>query len=217
LTDLAPACYAMDMRTLIRLCLFAVLTTPALALAEDVTEPGTGHAFPAERSYNGKSYNLVGVGLRKKFIIKVYAMGLYAEQEGGKSAFAASSDHGQGFFTRGDFDKLAVLHFAREVDSGKIREAYRESMGDELAAGGERQKAAEAFLALFDRDVKKGEDLVIHTTSDGQVTVEVGGQKKTGPMSKQLATAIWNIWLGARPPSPDMRTTLIQRISVLGK
>lgn len=208
----------MSMRYLISLCAVAALATLATpALAENVTEPSTGHAFPAQRAYGGKNYTLVGVGLRKKFIIKVYAMGLYGEQEGGKSAFAASSDHGQGFFIRGDFDKLGVLHFAREVDSGKIREAYRESMADELAAGGERQKAVEAFLALFDRDVKKGEDLIIQTTSDGEVTVELGGQKKVGPKSKQLASAVWSIWLGARPPSPDMRTTLIERISALGK
>lgn len=217
MTGGARPCYAIRMRLISLFAVATLFTLATPALAEDVTEPGTGHAFPAQRSYGGKSYTLVGVGLRKKFFIKVYAMGLYGEQEGGKSAFAASSDHGQGFFIRGDFDKLGVLHFAREVDSGKIREAYRESMAEELGAGGERQKAVEAFLALFDRDVKKGEDLIIQTTSEGQVTVEIGGQKKEGPKSKQLASAIWNIWLGAKPPSPEMRTTLIERISALGK
>lgn len=105
--------------------------------AEEVVEPGSGHAFPALLTHDSRPYTLAGVALRKKFIIKVYGMGLYVDQAAAKQAFPSllakagghdrehllSGDRAQTFVAWGHFGKLGVLHFVRDVDKDRIREA----------------------------------------------------------------------------------------------
>lgn len=195
---------------------------PTRALAQEVTESSTGQKFPATLSYGGKGYSLLGVGVRKKFVVKVYAMGLYGESAGAKQAYPAvqgksGGDKAQQFVVYGRFAKLAVLRFVRDVEKDKIQEAYRESLGGALAAGGAAAADAQAFLALFDKDMKGGQELRIATDEGGKVTVEIAGQKKSGPQSPQLARAIWEIWLGNKPISGDMKRTLVERVDELAK
>jgi hypothetical protein len=175
----------------------------------------------------------MGVGIRKKFIVKVYAMALYVDDAEGKRAFPAlasraggrdhakltASDHAQSFLAWGAFEKIGVMHFVRDVGAEKIREAFKEGLEDELSdkAPPDLKKAAESFLALFDRDVKDGEEIVIRTYGDGRIDVSTGGQRKEGPTSPKLQRAVWNIWLGSHPVSTDLRKSLVDRIDVLGK
>src|SRR5579859_4765668 len=120
------------------LSLMAVFSLVAAgARADTVEEPATGHAFDAVRTVDGRPYALVGVGVRKKFLVKVYAMALYIDEAEGRHAFPAlvsragghdharltSGDHAQSFVIWGTFGKLAVMHFVRGVDVAKIRGA----------------------------------------------------------------------------------------------
>jgi hypothetical protein len=69
---------------------------------------------------------------------------------------------------------------------------------------------------LFD-DIKEGEDIVIRTTSEGQIVVEARGQKRVGPTNLRLAHDIWDIWLGAHPISGDLKKSIVDRIETLGR
>ncbi|MCS6915337.1 MAG: chalcone isomerase family protein [Myxococcales bacterium] len=196
--------------------------------AEEVTEPSSGRRFQTTLTYEGKTYRLLGVGLRKKFVIKVYAMGLYVEEGGARQAFPSlvskaggperdkllEGDRAQTFVSWGRFSKLGVLQFLRDVDKDKIQGAYRESLEAALSdkAPPELRRDAEAFVALFDRDVREGQQMRIHTDEEGKITVEVAGQKKEGPKNPQLCRAIWDIWLGPKPISKEMRRSLVDRI-----
>lgn len=210
-----------------------VMLLGGVAAAESVSEPSTGQSFEAMRTVDGRPFALLGTGVRKKFIVKVYAMALYVDEPDARRAFPAlvarakgaghaqltSDDHAQSFVMFGNFAKLGVLHFVRDVDAGKIREAYEESLADELSdkSPPEVKQPAQALVALFDHDMKEGEEIVIHTFPDGRVEVTVAGAKKGGPHNPKLARAIWGIWLGPKPISTDMRKSLIDRIDVLGK
>jgi hypothetical protein len=205
----------------------------AAAHAETVEEPSSGHAFDAVRTVEGRPYALVGVGIRKKFVVKVYAMALYIDEAEGRHAFPAlvsragghdhakltSGDHAQSFVMWGTFGKVAVLHFVRNVDAGKIRGAFEEGLEEELSdkAPPDVKQQAQAFLALFDKDLKDGQEIVLHTTPDGKTEVDIAGVKKSGPTSPRLARAVWGIWLGQKPISADLRRGLVERIDVLGK
>jgi chalcone isomerase-like protein len=211
----------------------ALLLCSSTARAESVEEPSTGYKFEAVRNVEGRPYALVGVGVRKKFVVKVYAMALYIDEAEGRHAFPAlvsragghdhakltSSDHAQSFVLWGTFGKLGVLHFVRSVDAGKIRGAFEEGLEEELSdkAPADIKQGAQAFLALFDKDLKDGQDIVLRTTADGKIDVDVAGVKKSGPQSPRLARAVWSIWLGQKPISADLRRGLVERIDVLGK
>jgi hypothetical protein len=216
------------------LTLFGMLAAaPLAARAESVSEPSTGHSFDSLRTVDGRPFTLLGTGVRKKFIVKVYAMALYVDQEAARGAFPAlvnraggsdkahltASDHATLFVSYGSFGKVGVLHFVRNVEAEKIRGAYEESLADEIAgkSGPEVQEGAKAFVALFDKDLKDGEEIVIHTGGDGHVEISQAGAKKSGPTNPKLARAIWNIWLGPKTISADMRKSLVERIDLLGK
>ncbi len=210
-----------------------LLLSPGAASADKITEPSTGHQFDSQRTFDGKGYTLVGAGVRKKFVVKVYAMGLYVEDGDAKRAFPSlvskagghekakltEGDRAQSFIVWGQFGKAAVLHFVRDVDAGKVRGAFEDSLGEELSdkAPADVREAAQAFLKMIDRDVKNGEDFVVRTSADGKTEVTLGGQTKPGPQNVKFARALWSVWLGGKPISKDLRGELVNRIDELGK
>jgi Chalcone isomerase-like len=203
------------------------------ARAESVKEPATGQSFESNLTVEGRPFVLLGAGVRKKFVVKVYAMALYVDETDARHAFPAlvsragghdhakltSSDHAQSFVMWGTFGKRAVLHFVRDVDAAKIRDAFAEGLEDELSDKGpaDLKQAAKQFLDLFDQDMKDGQEIVIHTGADGKIDVTLPGVTKHGPESGKLARSVWGIWLGQKPISADLRRALVERIDVLGR
>lgn len=206
-------------------CVAALLA--GTAQATEITEPASATRFQTPLTYQGTPYVLVGTGLRKKLFIKVYAMALYVDQNAAKQPFQSlvnkakgrpqDSDRAADFVAWGRFGKLAVLHFLRDVDQGKIQEAYRDSLAGALSeqAAPELRQGAQAFVALFDKDMREGQDVRIATSDTGQITVEIAGVKKDGPKNPQLARAIWEIWLGPKPISKELRRDLVSHIDEL--
>jgi tetratricopeptide (TPR) repeat protein len=195
-------------------------------------EPITHFTFQTWTTVDGKPYTLLGAGARKVYGFKVYAMGLYVEDEPARAAFprlaaqAGGSDHDtlvrgdlvNQWLVNSDFGKSALLHFVRDVKGKDTRDAYREALGDDANAKAppELRQASEQFLALFD-DVKDGDNLIIRTLADGQIIVEQGGKKKMGPKNVRLSHDIWDIWMGAHPISSDLKRTLVDRVDTLGR
>src|SRR5436190_1333141 len=111
--------HAMDCR---RLLLAGLLSLPAPAHADAFVEPGTGVPFEAVRTVQARPYLLLGAGVRRKPVDKLYAMGLYVEEAGARRAFPAlaikaggrtrdkllSGDRSQAFVIWGDFGKVGV-------------------------------------------------------------------------------------------------------------
>jgi tetratricopeptide (TPR) repeat protein len=195
-------------------------------------EPVSKYAFQTWVMVDGKPYTLLGAGARKYYGFKVYAMAMYVEDEPARALFpklaavAGGSDHAtltqkelaQQWLVTGEFGKMAKLHFLRSVSGKDTRDNYRDALGDAASsrAPAEVKAAAEQFLNLFD-DIKEGEDVIIRTTTDGQIVVEAHGQKKVGPKNVRLSHDIWDIWLGLKPISADLKKTLIDRVDTLGR
>lgn len=163
---------------------------------------------------------------------QAYAMALYVD-DGARISFPSVYDRAgrsksgllvesraQHFFTWGHFDKLGVLRFLRDTSRGEIQLLFREGLEELLSdrAPAELRRDAEAFLALFDHDLKSGQEIRIHTADTGQLEVEIVGEpRKTGPASPKLCRHIWDIWLGYRSVSKEMRNSLIDRLDALMK
>jgi hypothetical protein len=186
------------------------------AHADSVVEPSTGQSFDSQKSVDGKRYTLLGVGVRKKFIIKVYSMALYVDEDEAKRAWKSGGGDPPVFVAGGGFGKVAVLHFARDVDAKKIRGAYEEGLENELSdkAPPDLKQGAQAFIAAFDQDLKEGQEIVLRTGAK-KIEISVAGSRKELPATPALSKAIWNIWLGAKPISKDLKSGLTSRIDSL--
>ena len=195
-------------------------------------EPVTKYTFMTATDFDGVPYTLLGVGARKVYGFKVYSMALYVEDDPARTVFPKLAAQAGGSdlatLSRGDianrwlvmseFGKAALLHFVRNVSAKDTRDAYREALGDAAnsSAPVELRRDVEAFLNLFD-DVKDGDNITIRTTSKGEVFVTSKGVEKKGPTNLRLSHDIWDIWMGSKPVSPDLKKSLIDRIDTLGR
>ena len=164
-----------------------------------VEEPSTKKMFPAavEFHHAGTDYqlSLTGVGVRKKLFFKVYGIAHYMEvaefEDVHKAIDTALSD---------SYAKQITMDFARDVDVGKIQDAYRK--GFEKNASDEEEEViapfVETFVGYFTEDVKENDQYVLRWLPDGIVLTIVKGEEKKSIENVTFAKVLWRIWLGEK-------------------
>lgn len=178
---------------LMSLFLTAALTTPALA-----AELG-GVTMPDTASVNGKTLVLNGMGLRKKAMIKVYVAGLYLTQKmQGTKAIIAS-----------DTERRLVMTFVRNVDKGKICDAWNEGLEKNTADPTAELKAKFETLCGYMENGVSGNGYVFTYIPGTGTQVEVNGANKGTIAGKDFADALFRCWIGANPPSEDFKAGLV--------
>lgn len=204
---------------LLVLCLAASATVQPAAAAT-VKDKATGVEFSIVRELAGAAHplDLTGTGVRTKLVFKVYAFGLYVDGAAAKSELArftgrtADALRGDPAFyaavAGGTFDRLAVLHFVRTVDAKKMQEAMTEAMDRGLPAA---DPARAAFLALWNDEIKDGEEVLLHFSPSGTVTLIRGGKSVGAVASPLLARCLLQSWLGPDPVSTDIQAGVVAR------
>lgn len=178
-------------------------------LAQEVMEPKSGARFPA----NDGDMSLLGVGLRTRTIarVKVYAIGLYVADSAlaGLLRGKAGTPELYRELVTGDFRKRVVLKFLRDVSAEQIREAFRDALkGTGVNAG--------TWLSYFS-DTRSGQEIVINWTPGVGLETKVAGADKPAVNDKALASAVFEIWLGAKPIQDDIKNGLVARAGALLK
>lgn len=213
------------------LVLLVAAVLPARAQAVEIVEPGSGQRFVSPLVASGKGYTLVGTGLRKRDNGAAYAMALYVEDTARQSFPSAydranrtraglfAQNRAHNFFIWGHFAKLAVLRMLRGHNKQELMQNFSEPLSELLSekTAPEIRQDTLAFLALFDADLREGQELRLHIDDIGQIDVYLDGKKRIGPQNPRLARHIWEIWLGFRPVQPQMRQSLLDRLDVLAQ
>ncbi len=184
------------MKTLAAAALTLCLAAPAPALAAKVA----GIEFPERVDAGGQALRLNGIGLRKKFIIKVYAGGLYLTEPSRDAAGIVAADA----------PKRVRMVFLRDVSKKQVMDAYRE--GFEKNSGGPGLKD---LLAKLDRiapaipaELKEGAEMLV-TYVPGEGTTVVSAAGKATVEGKEFADALFRNWLGASPADEDLKKGLL--------
>ncbi len=181
----------------------------AAALALCVASPAlagpkiAGVEFPDSVVVAGQTLQLNGAGLRKKFIIKVYAGGLYLAAPSKDAAAIVAADA----------PKRVRMVFLRKVSKAQVLDAYRE--GFEKNSGG---PGLAALVAKLDRiapavpaELKEGtEMLVTYVPGEGTTVVVAGGSPATVE-GKEFADALFRNWLGAKPADDGLKAGMLGR------
>jgi len=179
---------------------------------ETVQEPSTGKNFPAVVNYtkDGVDYpmSLTGVAVRKKFVFKVYGMAHYAQDpvKGPRdAALKAMLVDGKA--------RQITMEFARDVDAGKIRDAYMDGFKDNATADEftSIRPLVDQFVAFFSTDVRENQQFILRWLPGGVVIATVAGEEKPPVVSPVFARVLWSIWLGN--DSIVDRDDLVSRIS----
>lgn len=178
--------------------LFALaLATPAYA------RKVAGVEFPDAVEVGGQKLVLNGAGLRKKFVIKVYAGGLYLPEPSKDAAAIVAAD----------VPKRVRMVFLRTVSKAQVMDAFRE--GFEKNSGGPGLKDLLPKLDQIGQaipgELRQGAELfVTYVPADGTTVAAAGGGKVTVP-GKELADALFKNWLGSSPADEDLKAGMLGR------
>ena len=158
----------------------ALVAAPAFAAEfEGVTSPDTV-------TVDGKTLQLNGMGLRQKFVFKVYVASLYVEHASKNAADIIKADE------------------VRRVELKMLRDLDKKTIVEAINDGFEKNNSATAMAALKERlakfsdkitDVKKGEALVIQYVP-GKGTVVEGGKDSYVAEGKDFADALFSVCTG---------------------
>ena len=209
----------------------AVLMLSALGAplaAQSYTDPATGVAFPTSLTLpgGGSPQTLTGTGVRTRTVlkVKVYAFGLYVDAAGAHAALAAWSgkpaeqlqadETFYGKIIERGFATTMRLVMTRNVDGETMAEAFNEALGPRVQAAAGRgmtggEAALQTFRGYFGETVAKGTELVFACTPDGKFSTSIGGAVKPDIQSPALCWALFDVYLGATPISPDGKKSVI--------
>ncbi len=174
----------------------AALALAAPALAREVA----GVEFPETIAVGGQELRLNGSGVRAKFVVKVYAGGLYLAQPSADAEAIVAADA----------PKRVRMVFLRDVDRNKIMETYRE--GFENNSGG---PGLAALLQKLERiapalaDMKKGGEMFVTYVPGQGTTVAAAGGGSVTVEGKDFADAMFRNWLGQKPADASLKKAFL--------
>ena len=158
-----------------------------------------GVKMPDSIAVEGKTLKLNGMGLRKKLMFKVYVAGLYLENPSKDAAAVVSSEQ----------IKQMRLHVLRSLKASQVTEAIEEGFEknskEQMGALKDRLKK---FSAMF-TDVAEGDPILMTYVPGKGTTVSIKGTEKGTVEGKDLADALWNVWVGRNPVQEDLKKALL--------
>jgi hypothetical protein len=168
---------------------------PALAPADlaDSSKTMNGVTLPYSITAGGRTLHLNGAALRKKAIFKVYVAALYVASKS-TSAEAILAD---------DAPRQMEMHFLRDVDKGKICDAWSDGLKDNTPDAGADVKAQFTELCSLMADIKKEQAFVFTYVPGEGTTVSVAGEAKGKIGDKAFSDAMLKTWIGPKPGPGD--------------
>jgi hypothetical protein len=181
-------------KTVIVLAVFVLASTFGLHAASlaDVTMPDTVQVGSTTLVLNG-------LGLRTKFVVKVYVAGLYLEQK--------SSDAGA--ILKGNGPKRLVMHFVHGASKNQMTDAFEDSFKDNSPDAAKTMKAdIDKFLAAIE-PVKEGDQMVFTYVPGTGVTFSINGNDKVTIAGPAFSQVLFSVWLGPKPPNADLKKGIL--------
>jgi len=212
----------------------SLLMVAAVALqSSEVTEPNTQVTFPVELQAAAGPQALAGTGVRTRTMlkVKVYAFGLYLDAAGARTALApwrgkSAADLGRdqslyNALLKGGFPMTLRLVMTRDVGADQMSEAFNEALGPRVAQAEQRgmtggAEALTRFRGFFTDRLTKGTELVF-SREGNTLKVSIGGKDAGEIDNGALGWALFDVYLGEKPISPDGKKTVVARLpEILG-
>lgn len=178
-----------------------LLTVAISVLAPAFSYAGTlnGVTLPDTVQAGSITLALNGMGLRTKYMVKVYVAGLYLPQ---KSSDASA-------ILQPDTPKRVVMHFVRNVSKGQLVEGFSESFENNTP---ELVKALHPDIDHFFSAlaaVKDGDELVFTYAPVDGTSVAIAGQEKLTVPGPKFAQMLFSVWLGPKPPNAALKKGIL--------
>ena len=158
-----------------------------------------GVTLPDTVQVGGTSLVLNGVGLRKKFVVKVYVAGLYLEQK--------SSDANA--IIKAEASKRVVMQFLHGASKSQLADAFDESFKNNSPDATKTMKADIDRLLGALEPVKEGDQMVFTYVPGKGTTLAINGKEKLTIAAPAFGPVLLSVWLGPKPPNADMKKAML--------
>jgi hypothetical protein len=170
--------------------------------------PGSSVRYPVEidARVNGQGVpmTLTGVAIRKKLLFNVYAIGSYMQKG---AAIKTAED-----LVAADVPKLLHLVLERDVEGKDLAQAFQEAIRLNHPAPAFDAEIQLLSDLLRPRTIKKGDHLqLIHVPGVGLELV-LNGKTETVIRNVGFARAVWQIYLGQKNISTEIKVMLTARL-----
>jgi hypothetical protein len=179
--------------------LSAVLSIVAASIMDLHAATLAGVTLPDSVQAGGKALVLNGVGLRTKFIVKVYVAGLYLERKSPDANAILTSDG----------TKRLVMHFVRDVSKKQIADAFEESFADNSPEATKTMKADIDRLLGALEDMKKDDEMAFTHVQGTGTTMSIRGKDTVTIAGPAFSRVIFSVWLGPKPPNGDLKKGIL--------
>jgi len=181
--------------------LLAALVSVPLSVSPALPAEVGGATIPESLEIGGKSCSLAGVGIRKKFVVKVYAAGLYLEN--------ASTDPGE--IIRSDQAKGMLMHFLhKKVEGEKLQQAWIDGFeANTPQSSADLQGRMDKFVSLFADDALKGEEILMTYVPGTGTAVTIKGEVKGTIPGSDFMEALFAIWFGEKPADKGLKKGIL--------
>lgn len=185
------------MRKSVVLAVVFVITLTSLAFAGTLA----GVNLPDTVQVGSRTLVLNGLGLRKKYMVKVYVAGLYLEQKSSDPTAILTPD----------IPKRIVMHFVRGVSKNQIVDGFNESFENNTPDAQKTMKAdIDQFLGAME-SVNDGDEITLTYLPGTGTTVAMHGKDKLTISGPAFAQVLFSVWLGPKPPNQEMKEGLLGR------
>ena len=191
-----PAAWRLVCELAAALAAIALWAAPVPAPAREVA----GAKLPDTITVGGKELALNGAGLRKKWIVKVYAGALYLAAPSGDAEAIVAADE----------PKAVRMAFLHDVSVYQMMNAFRE--GFDANNGKEEAKELKVKLRPVEQalvDLKPGSVLLVSYVPGEGSTIQVEGHPGITIAGKEFADALFKNWLGAKPADGDLKKGML--------
>jgi hypothetical protein len=158
-----------------------------------------GVTLPDTTQAGGKTLVLNGLGLRTKFVVKVYVAGLYLEHK--------SSDPAA--ILKEDAPKQLVMHFVHSASKNQMVDAFDESFKNNSPEASKTMKADIDRLLGALEPVKDGDQMVFTYLPGTGTTFYINGKEKLTIANPAFSPVLFSVWLGPKPPNADLKKGIL--------
>ncbi len=158
-----------------------------------------GVTLPDTEQVGATKLVLNGMGLRTKFVVKVYVAGLYLEQK--------STDPNA--IIKADAPKRIVMQFLHGASKNQMSDAFNESFHDNSPEAVKTMKADIDRLLSALEPVKVGDQMVFTYVPGTGTTFAMNGKEKLTIAGPAFGPVLFSVWLGPKPPNGDLKKGML--------
>ena len=158
-----------------------------------------GVTLPDTQQVGNTKLVLNGLGVRTKYMVKVYVAGLYLQQK--------SSDANA--IINADAPKQIVMQFVHGASKSQMSDAFNESFHDNSPEALKAMKPdIDRLLSALD-PVKGGDQMVFTYIPGTGTTYTLNGKEKLTITGTAFGPVIFSVWLGPKPPNADLKKGML--------